>query len=179
MLSLYSLLCIKYRVRDVCPTCARRQAVSATKKQINTFFTSGEIHFSEPEKTKSSTVWCVKSGQTRRSLFLGRLRVYTRSDCCSRTVWHPGTLDFSWHCFSSNFVYNFNKTPWFPLMWMVRFVTFVHKDLFPAKTNLSFLVLIIRSRSSNRILYKPANGREISSSVFCQTRCTRLYFGLN
>ena len=21
--------------------------------------------------------------------------------------------------------------PWFPLMWMVRFVTFVHKDLFP------------------------------------------------
>ena len=22
-----------------------------------------------------------------------------------------------------------NKTPWFPLMWMVRFVTFVHKDL--------------------------------------------------
>ena len=44
------LLCIKYRVWDVCPTCARRQAVSATKKQINTFFKSGEIHFSESEK---------------------------------------------------------------------------------------------------------------------------------
>ena len=38
-------------------------------------------------------------------------------------------------CFSLmlTFVYNFNKTPWFPLMWMVRFVTFVHKDLFPDK----------------------------------------------
>ena len=42
-------------------------------------------------------------------------------------------LRFFWHCFSSNFVYNFNKTPWFPLMWMVRFVTFVHKDFFPDK----------------------------------------------
>ena len=50
---------------------------------------------------------------------------------CSGTVWEPRILDFIWHCFSSNFVYNFNKTPLFPLMWMVRFVTFVHKDLFP------------------------------------------------
>ena len=34
-------------------------------------------------------------------------------------------------CFSLmlTFDYNFNKTPWFPLMWMVRFLTFVHKDL--------------------------------------------------
>ena len=42
-------------------------------------------------------------------------------------------LEISCHCSSSYFVYNFNKTPWFPLMWMVRFVTFVHKDLFPDK----------------------------------------------
>ena len=32
-----------------------------------------------------------------------------------------------------NCVYNFNKIPWLPLMWMVRFVTFVHKDFFPDK----------------------------------------------
>ena len=75
------------------------------------------------------TVWSVWSGQTRRSLFLGRLWVYERSDCCSRTVWDPRMLEISWNCFSSNFVYNFNKTPWFPLMWMIRFVTFVHKYL--------------------------------------------------
>ena len=94
-------------------------------------------------------------------------------------------------------------------MWMVRFVTFVQKDLFPdkylwkqmwqiwtststgtmvfcwsckqswswtnAKKFLRFLGLM-RSRSSNRILYRPANGREISSSLFGQTRRTRLYF---
>ena len=40
--------------------------------------------------------------------------------------------------------------------------------------NLRFLVLI-RSRSSNRILYRPVNGREISISVFGRTRRTRLY----
>ena len=28
-------------------------------------------------------------------------------------------LEISWRCSSSNFVYNFNKTLWFPLMWMV------------------------------------------------------------
>ena len=75
------------------------------------------------------TVWSVLSCQTRRCLFLGRLWVYEGSDCCSRTVWEPRSLEISWYCSSSYFVYNFNKTPWFLLMWMVRFVTFVHKDL--------------------------------------------------
>ena len=37
-------------------------------------------------ETGEDTVWSVWSGQTRRSLFLGYLRVYTRSDCCSGTV---------------------------------------------------------------------------------------------
>ena len=51
------------------------------------------------------------------------------SDECSRTAWAPRMLWAA--CFSLilTFVYNFNKTPWSPLMWMVRFVTFVHKDL--------------------------------------------------
>jgi len=40
-----------------------------------------------------SAVWFVLSGQTRRSLFLGRLWVYQRSDCCSRTIWAPRMLD--------------------------------------------------------------------------------------
>ena len=75
----------------------------------------------------------LQSGQTRRSFFLGRLRVCTRSDCCSRAVWEPRSLEISYHCSSSYFVYNFSKTPWFPLMWMIRFVNFVHKDLFPDK----------------------------------------------
>ena len=64
------------------------------------------------------------------AIFLGRLWVYQRSDCCSRTVWAPRMLEKNWHCSSSYFVYNFSKTPWLPLMWMVRFVTFVYKDLF-------------------------------------------------
>ena len=41
------------------------------------------------------TVWSVWSGQTRRCLFLGRLWVYERSDCCSRTVWEPRMLEIS------------------------------------------------------------------------------------
>ena len=41
-----------------------------------------------------------------------------------------------------------------------------------ANSFLKFLVLI-RSWSSNRILYRPVNGQEMSSSVFCQTRRTR------
>ena len=126
----------------------------------------------------------------------------------SGTVWEPRTLEISWHCFSSNFVYNFNKASWFPLMWMFRFVTFVFTSICQgtnpceqkwqiwtststgtmvfcwsckqswswtnAKKFLRFLGLM-RSRSSNRILYRPANGREISSSLFGQTRRTRLY----
>ena len=32
------------------------------------------------------TVWSVYSGQTRRTLFLGRVWVYERPDCCSRTL---------------------------------------------------------------------------------------------
>ena len=43
------------------------------------------------------------------------------------------TLEISWRCSSSYFVYNFSKTPWFSLMWMVRYVTFVHMDLLPDK----------------------------------------------
>ena len=143
-----------------------------------------------------------------RSLFLGRFWTKIQSDNCFETVSTPGLLLEGWHCSSSNFVYNFSKTPWFPLMWMVRFVTFVHKYLWHgtnpceqkwqiwpststgtmvfcwsckqswswsnAKTNLRFLVLI-RSRSSNRILYIPVNGQEISISVFGRTRRTRLY----
>ena len=63
------------------------------------------------------------------SLFLGRFWTKIQSDNCFETVSTPGLLLEGWHCCSSNFVYNFSKTPWFPLMWMVRFVTFVHKDL--------------------------------------------------
>ena len=97
--------------------------ISSTGRILPLFFFSFKVFF-----LFFCTVWCVLSCQTRRCLFLGRLRVYTRSDCCSGTVWEPRTLEISWHCFSSNFVYNFNKTPWFPLMWKVRFVTFVHKQ---------------------------------------------------
>ena len=64
-----------------------------------------------------------------RSLFLGCFWTKIWSDNCFETVSTPGLLLEGWHCSSSNFVYNFNKTPWFPLMWMVRFVTFVHKYL--------------------------------------------------
>ena len=81
------------------------------------------------------TALLIQSGRCSPAKHRGAygLWVYERSDCCSRTVWDPRMLEISWHCFSSNFVYNFNKPPWFPLMWMVRFVTFVHKDLFPDK----------------------------------------------
>merc|ERR1712037_986850 len=62
--------------------------------------------------------------------FLGRFWTKIQSDNCFETASTPGLLLEGWHCCSSNFVYNFSKTPWFPLMWMVRFVTFVHKYLF-------------------------------------------------
>ena len=42
-------------------------------------------------------------------------------------------LEISWRCAGFNFIYNFKKIPWFPLMWVVGFVTFVHMDLFPDK----------------------------------------------
>ena len=47
---------------------------------------SGVARYITSKIPRLHTVWCVQSGQTRRSLFLGRLRVYTRSDCCSGTV---------------------------------------------------------------------------------------------
>ena len=84
-------------------------------------------------ESSRTTVDQVQSVQTRRSLFLGRFWTKIQSDNCFETVSTPGLLLEGWHCCSSNFVYNFSKTPWFPLMWMVRFVTFVHKDLFPDK----------------------------------------------
>ena len=74
-------------------------------------------------------VGVIKSCHTRRSLFLGRFWTKIQSDNCFETVSTPGLLLEGWHCSSSNFVYNFNKPPWFPLMWMVRLVTFVHKYL--------------------------------------------------
>ena len=55
---------------------------------------------------------------------------YFSAVCCSRTVWAPRMLDKIWHCFSIYFVYYFSKTSWLVLMWMVRFVTFVHRDMF-------------------------------------------------
>ena len=78
----------------------------------------------------TSTVGVIKSCHTRRSLFLGRFWTKIQFDNCFETVSTPGLLLGGWHCSSTNFVYNFNKTPWFPLMWMVRFVTFVHKYIF-------------------------------------------------
>ena len=90
----------------------------------------GEKQYSRVKLLSVDTVWSVWSGQTRRCLFLGCLWVYKRSDCCSGTIREPRMLEMSWHCSSSNFVY---KTPWSTLMWMVGFVIFVHKDLFPDK----------------------------------------------
>ena len=117
-------------------------------------------------------------------------------------------LEISCHCSSSNFVYNFNKTPWFPLMWMVRFVTFVHKDLCqgtnPCEQNLQIwsftsmgtmvfcwsckqsererqnkqptaFSVLIRFWSTHQNWFSPRNGREISSSLFDQTRLGQLY----
>ena len=86
-------------------------------------------------------VGVIKSCHTRRSLFLGRFWTKIQSDNCFETVSTPGLLLEGWHCCSSNFVYNFSKTPWFPLMWMVRFVTFVHKDLFRVKNTIKFVKL--------------------------------------
>ena len=96
-----------------------------------------------------------------RSLFLGRFWVKIDSDECSRSVWAPRMLWAACFSLMLTFVYNFNKTPWFPLMWMVRFLTFVHKDLFPDDTHQN--------------LFSPRNGREISSSVFGQTTLGQLY----
>ena len=91
--------------------------------------TKRAIHLSTRGVSVFVTVDLLWSGQSVRSFFLGRFWTKIRSDNCFETVSTPGLLLEGWHCFSSNFVYNFNKTPWFPLMWMVRFVTFVHKDL--------------------------------------------------
>ena len=64
-----------------------------------------------------------------RSYFLGCFWMKINSDECSRTVWAPRMLWAACFVSHAHFVYNFNKTPWFLLMWMVRFLTFVHKDL--------------------------------------------------
>ena len=117
-------------------------------------------------------------------------------------------------CFVSHahFVYNFNKAPWFLLRWMVRFLTFVHKDLFPDDKSLWTTVrnltkwpststgtmvfcwsckqsererqnkqptafsVLIRFWSTHQNLFSPRKGREISSSLFDQTRLGQLYF---
>ena len=148
-----------------------------------------------------------------RSHFLGRFWVKIDSDyvvlqkrmSTERMLWAA--------CFSLmlTFVYNFNKTPWFLLRWMVRFLTFVHKDLFPddkslwttvrnltkwPSTSTGTMVLcwsckqsererqnkqptafsvLIRFWSTHQNLFSPRNGREISSSVFGQSRLGQLY----
>ena len=51
--------------------------------------------FHVEKKYVRHTVWCILSCQNWRSLFLGRYWIYSRSDCCSRTVWGHRMLDFN------------------------------------------------------------------------------------
>ena len=76
-------------------------------------------------------VWCVLSCQTRRCLFLGHQWVYKRSDCCSSivVVQAPRTLELSWHCSSSYFVYNSN-TYSSPIIYSAIFIQLSHLPSF-------------------------------------------------
>ena len=91
------------------------------------------------------------------AIFLGRFWTKIQSDNCFETVSTPGLLLEGWHCCSSNFVYNFNKTPWFPLMWMVRFVTFVHIEKKP------FIELYPRLLEGDQVwIYRDADANAIA-----------------
>ena len=73
-------------------------------------------------KRGDSISWHLQSGASSQAKHGGAyfLAIYGSIED-PMTVWEPRTPIFSWHCSSSYFVYNFSKTPCFPLMWVLVF----------------------------------------------------------